>query len=188
MAATLLSGDFLWVTLLAAFVGVVVAETGFCLKTDRRVGRLAVLGSSIFSMAVITGFIGYKIFYPPELTPFVYVKRTNATVRTGNMKSAFELKYKYIAGCKDPSDTLLWIEIATGGTRREHPSTLADFQAQYFHDCGFYAIDTREFVEGSAATFGGVDMLCIKDFFNTNICHWIPASAIELDPPELEQR
>jgi len=76
----------------------------------------------------------------------------------------------------------LWIDIAKGAARHEHPRTVEDFQAQYSDECGFYVVDKRDTVEGPAVTFGGVDLVCIKDFRNSNICNWIPKWAIELDP------
>lgn len=178
-------GHFLWIPPVAAFVGVILGEAGFSLKADRRPVRIALLGCALFSMSVVAGIVTYKIFHPSEPAPYVYVDRTNATVRAGALKAPFELKY--IAACRNPSDTLLWIDIAKGGTRSEHPRTVDDFQAQYSGECGFYVVDRRDTVEGPAVTFGGVDMLCIKDLFNTNVCHWIPAQAIELDPPVLER-
>jgi hypothetical protein len=177
-------GHFLWIPVLAAFIGGFTGETVFCLKTDRRYGRVAALGSVLCSMLVVAGFLAYKVFHPPQPTPVIVEDRTNATVRARNEFSGM----KRIAGCKDPSDTLLWIEVAIRGPRQEHPRTVADFEAQYFHECGFFIVDTRESVEGARKNFGGVDMLCIKDLFNANACNWIPASAIEPDAPVSEQR
>ena len=67
---------------------------------------------------------------------------------------------------------------------------VADFEVQYFHQCGFFIVDTRESLEEARENFGGVDMLCIKDkdLFNANACNWIPASVIERDAPASEQR
>ena len=168
----------------AAFIGGIIGETVFCLKTDRRYGRVAALGSAICSMLVVAGFFAYKVFHPPQPAPVLVEDRTKATVRARNEFSGM----KRIAGCRDPSDTLFWIEVAIRGPRQEHPRTVADFEAQYFHECGFFIVDTRESVEGARKNFGGVDMLCIKDLFNANACNWIPVSAIELDAPVSEQR
>jgi hypothetical protein len=186
LMAAVVTGHFLWVTVLAAFVGIVVGELGFCLKTDRRPSRIALPGSILSSMSVIAAFVTYKMFFAPEPEPYVPEQRTNATVRMLEGNRVPNLKH--IAGCNNPSDTILWMYIAKGGTRTEHPVDIANFEAQYAHDCGFFIIDTREFVEGPATAFSDVEMLCIKDLFNTNVCRWIPASTIELDPDELERR
>lgn len=175
-------GHFLWIPPIAAFVGVILGESGFCLKTDRHPRRIALLGSALLSMSVIAGI---ETFYPPEPEPYVHQDRTNAIVRAGAMKSPFALKY--IAACKNPSDTLLWIDIARGGARSEPPRTIDDFQAQYSGECEFYVVDQRDTVEDPVVTVGGVDMLCIRNIFATRFCYWIPALAIERDPPVLQR-
>ena len=48
LMAAVVTSHFLWITVLVAFVGIVVGELGFCLKTDRRPGRIALLGSTLF--------------------------------------------------------------------------------------------------------------------------------------------
>lgn len=175
----ILSLAILWWPPLAALVGLIIGEIGFRLKSGQ---RFMMVAAAVVAIAVV-----YKTFNTKEPTPVAIEKRTNATIRTGSMKAAFEIKS--VAGCHDPADTFLWIEIATIGKRHEHPANMADFTAQYFHECGFYIVATREFVEEiPAVTFGGVDMVCIKDFFNQHKCHWIPAFAIELDTPGSDQR
>ena len=95
---------------------------------------------------------------------------------------------KHIAGCNNPSDTILWMYIAKGGARSEHPMDIPNFEAQYAHDCAFFIIDTREFVEGPPQPTAMSKCYVSRISLIRMFADGFPASTIELDPEELERR
>ena len=212
----IISADILWWAPLAALVGVVIGEISFRLF-DRRLSaaleqvkpklaarRWSIVLLIIFLAAPLT-LILYRLSDNKQPAPGGggILQQTNAMMRTGKLPYVFSDEIT-VQGCKDPADTLLWINIVTGrlyerdglkdgagSVKPEMRQLVSDgisaFHRDKWEGCHSFQNNLPVLIEGPVKTLGGLDLLCLINA-RDGLCYWVPAQEIELGKDELNKK